>query len=192
MRWQKVALVAAAAVAVLAAGCGPMSRSQRAARGAAGWGAGLGRVLPVFGHRNWICIVDAAYPAQARASITTVATGADQLAAVKAALKAVDAATHVRPIIYLDAELDHVAEADAPGIAAYRTALKELLAQRPVTTLPHEEIIAKLDAAGETFRVLVLKTNLALPYTSVFLQLDCGYWSAEAEQRLRQAMPKTK
>jgi hypothetical protein len=29
---------------------------------------------------------------------------------------------------------------------------------------------------------------MAIPYTSVFLQLDCKYWSAESEQKLRQAM----
>jgi len=37
--------------------------------------------------------------------------------------------------------------------------------------------------------VLVIKTPLALPYTSVFVQLDCGYWTPEAEQQLRRAMP---
>ena len=26
---------------------------------------------------------------------------------------------------------------------------------------------------------------MTIPYTSVFLQLDCKYWSADAEQRLR-------
>jgi hypothetical protein len=30
---------------------------------------------------------------------------------------------------------------------------------------------------------------MTIPYTSVFFELDCGYWNAEAEQRLRQAMP---
>jgi hypothetical protein len=29
---------------------------------------------------------------------------------------------------------------------------------------------------------------MALPYTSVFLELDCGYWNAEKEQRLRSAL----
>jgi hypothetical protein len=31
---------------------------------------------------------------------------------------------------------------------------------------------------------------MTLPYTSVFLQLDCGYWSADAERRLREAMAR--
>jgi len=54
--------------------------------------------------------------------------------------------------------------------------------------MEHEKIISLLDQAGQTFRVLIVKTNMTLPYTSVFLQLDCGYWSADAEQRLRKAM----
>jgi hypothetical protein len=35
---------------------------------------------------------------------------------------------------------------------------------------------------------LIVKTDMTIPYTSVFFELDCGYWNAEAEQRLRQAM----
>jgi hypothetical protein len=31
----------------------------------------------------------------------------------------------------------------------------------------------------------VIKTPSLLPYSSVFINLDCGYWSAEAEERLR-------
>ena len=56
------------------------------------------------------------------------------------------------------------------------------------TTLPHEQIIAKLDQTAQLFRVLIVKTDLTIPYTSIFFELDCGYWSAEAEQRLRQSI----
>jgi len=31
-------------------------------------------------------------------------------------------------------------------------------------------------------------TKICIPYTSVFLQLECGYWNGEAEHRLRAAM----
>ena len=40
--------------------------------------------------------------------------------------------------------------------------------------------------AGRNFSVLVVKTNMVLPYTSVFIELRASYWSDEAEQRLRQ------
>lgn len=37
---------------------------------------------------------------------------------------------------------------------------------------------------------MIIKTDLPLPYTPVFIRLDCGYWSAEAEKELRTAMEK--
>ena len=46
----------------------------------------------------------------------------------------------------------------------------------------------ELDEAGKSFHVLLLKSKLTLPYTTVFLQLDCGYWSNEAEQNLRRSI----
>ncbi|NQT50833.1 hypothetical protein HQ576_02215 [bacterium] len=188
-----IGLTAVATLALLASGCCALRRCPVfGGSSGASWKQKLDAALPVFGHRNWVCIVDSAYPAQSRASIETVATGQAQLDVVKAALEAVDAAPHVNPIVYLDAELDHVADADAPGIAAYRTAVKKLLEGRTVKTLAHEDIIAKLDEAGKTFRVLILKTDLVLPYTSVFLELDCGYWGPAKEKKLRDAMPKAK
>ena len=152
------------------------------------WRGKLAAELPVLGHRNWILIADSAYPAQSRAGIETIATGADQIEVVKAILKSVDQAGHVRATVYLDAELKYVSEEDAPGIDAYRKKLTTLLEKRPAKSLPHEELIARLDEAAKTFRILVLKTNLTLPYTSVFLELDCGYWNTEAEQKMRRAI----
>jgi len=150
------------------------------------WQSRVDTVLPEYGHRNWIVIADAAYPKQSASGIETVATGMDHFQVLEAVLAAVDAAPHVQPIVMLDAELEHVASDDAPGVVEYRARLKDVLKDRPVQVKPHEEIIAQLDADSEVFNVLLLKTDLVIPYTSVFLQLDCGYWNAEKEARLRQ------
>ncbi len=165
----------------------PVSRGQQEDER---WQTKLGRAVSTFGHRNWIVIADAAYPAQTRAGIETVVTSADHLQVLKTVLGGVVAHRHVSPVVYLDAELDFVPEADAPGIDRFRKAIKADLAKYKPRTLPHEQIIDRLDRAGEKFRVLVLKTQAQLPYTSVFVELDCGYWSPEAEKRLREAMPK--
>jgi hypothetical protein len=61
-----------------------------------------------------------------------------------------------------------------------------------VQVLPHEQIIGKPDEAGKTFKVLLIKTPLTKPYTSVFFQLECGYWNAKAESELREAMMQAK
>jgi hypothetical protein len=154
------------------------------------WEAVLARRLVAFGHRNWIVIADSAYPVQSRPGIETVVVDANHLEVVQALLDMLGKAKHVRPVIYLDAELPHVEDSDAPGISRFRSQLKRMLGRRAVLALPHEKIIDRLDKAGERFQVLVLKTNLTLPYTSVFVELDCGYWSDEAEGRLRKAMGK--
>jgi D-ribose pyranose/furanose isomerase RbsD len=152
------------------------------------WQTKLKEELPLLGHRNWIVIADSAYPWQTAAGIETVDTGAEQLEVTKAVLDALSQTKHVQPIIYTDVELKYVAEADAPGVTAYREQLSKLLKNSAVQVLPHEDIIKKLDAAGQTFHVLLLKTKHIQPYTSVFLQLECGYWNDAAEKRLRAAL----
>jgi len=179
----KIFLLALLALSPLA----PALQDVRASDSAPGWQQIVADRAKLYGHRNWIVIVDAAYPAQSRAGIETIATDAGQTEVLRHVLALLDRQPHVRPLVYTDAELPHVAEPDAPGIAAYRKELAGLLAGRSINTLPHEQIIAKLDQAGATFHILILKTKLTLPYTSVFLELDCGYWSDDAERRLRQA-----
>lgn len=152
------------------------------------WRVRLQQELPLLGHRNWIAVVDSAYPLQTSTGIETINTNADQLEVVKTVLDRLAKAKHVRPVILTDAELKAVPESDAQGVTAYRKALTNLLGKTEQQSLPHEEIISKLDEAGKTFHILVLKTRLTIPYTSVFIRLECGYWSADAEKSLRAAM----
>ncbi len=157
-------------------------------RSAPEWEPELNRILPLFGHRNWIVIADAAYPAQSNPGIETIVADVDQLRTVGTVLEHIATCKHVRANIYLDQELEFLEEQDAPGITAYRRNLAALLNGAGVQKLPHEQIIARLDQCAQVFNVLIIKTNLTLPYTSVFLELDCGYWNVEAEERLRKAM----
>jgi hypothetical protein len=52
----------------------------------------------------------------------------------------------------------------------------------------HQKLIDQLNELSKTFHVLILKTTMTVPYTSVFLQLDCKYWSADSEEKLRDKM----
>jgi len=149
------------------------------------WKRLLARRLPALGHRNWIGIVDAAYPLQTGTGIETVVTGTAYLVVLKEVLNSVRRASHVRPRIIHDAELSLLSETLAPGVGILREKLVKLLAEDAASSLPHEEIIGKLDAAAKLFHILIFKTTMTLPYTSVFLELDCGYWSDDAERALR-------
>jgi hypothetical protein len=152
------------------------------------WRAKVAEYMPLLGHRNWILIVDSAYPLQSAPGIETVDTNASQLEVVRHVLFDIDRSIHVRPVISMDAELPFVPEDDAPGVAKYRTEIADVLRGYPVDSVLHDKVIANIEEAAKHFNILVLKTNMAIPYTSVFIRLDCKYWSADAESRMRAKM----
>jgi L-fucose mutarotase/ribose pyranase (RbsD/FucU family) len=152
------------------------------------WQARLAQILPLMGHRNWIMIVDSAYPLQSSSGVETLETNADQMVVIHKVLSAIDSSIHVRPVIYMDAELPFLKEKDAPGVEAYREKIKFEFTGQKITSLPHDQIITRVDEVGKKFHVVILKTTMTVPYTSVFLQLNCKYWSDEAEAQLRKAM----
>lgn len=153
-----------------------------------GWKAKVAATLPLLGHRNWILIVDSAYPLQSTPGVETITTNASQIEVARYVLDAVKNSRHVRPLIYTDTELSFVPDQDAPGASAYRTELANLLQGWPVESQPHDSLIATVGETGKQFHVLVLKTSMTIPYSSVFIRLDCKYWSADAEKHMREMM----
>lgn len=149
------------------------------------WEEELRDLLPLLGRRNWIVIADSAYPAQTSEGIKTIATSADHLKVLAKSLRAIDECKHLRARVYIDAEFRHVTEEDPPGVTTLRCEVDRLLKDQTVSEVGHEQVIAKLDESARVYRIVILKTTLTIPYTSVFMQLDCGYWSDEAEKRLR-------
>ena len=152
------------------------------------WREEFMKELQLMGHRNWILIVDAAYPLQSKPAIKTIYTGEDQLKVVREVLNDIDEAPHVFPEVFLDREIDFVTESEAGGIGAYKKGLWDILENKTVIKSRHEEMIKKVDEAAQTFNILVLKTTMTIPYTSVFLRLNCGYWTPGQESKLRQKM----
>jgi len=152
------------------------------------WKVKVQRELPLLGHRNWIVIVDSAYPLQTAPGIETVETGADQLTVVREVLQSVAQSKHIRPVVFMDAELPFVTEQQAPGVTKYRGEIKNALRNLPVHSVLHEQLIHNMNQTSNSFHVLILKSTMTIPYTSVFLRLDCKYWSDADEQHLRLEM----
>lgn len=148
----------------------------------------LEEMLPLLGHRNWIQIADMAFPSLTAQGVQTVWADDEILPVLDFVLEAINRQPHIRPIVWLDEELDFVREEWAPGITEFRQELYERLGNLPVRRLPHEQLIAKLSEAGKQFQVVVIKTRTCLPYTSVFLELDCAYWDEQRERLLRNTM----
>jgi hypothetical protein len=152
------------------------------------WERQLIRRLPLFGHRNWIVVADSAFPCQSHPGISTVVSGCDQLTVVSRVIDFVNTTKHLKARIYLDEELSYVSDRDAMGISTYRKQIAVMLGSIEVINSLHDDMIRRLDQAARVHSILVIKTTMALPYTSVFLELDCGYWSGAGEGRLRTAM----
>ena len=152
------------------------------------WKARVAQTMPLMGHRNWILIVDSAYPLQSSPGVETIETNANQLDVLRYVLGSINSSIHVRPLIYMDRELPYVGEDDAPGVSEYRDEVQKILADYTIEQMLHERVINQIDETSKEFHVLVLKTTMTIPYSSIFIRLDCKYWSADAEKRMRQRM----
>lgn len=152
------------------------------------WTQEFDRMLPLLGHRNWILVVDKAYPYQSAPGITTLDTQASLPAVLERVAVILKASRHVKPVYYTDLELGSLTEELAPGVEAYRKDLERILSGTQPQTLPHDSVFAKLAEASKLFNVVILKTESKIAYSSVFIELDCAYWSAEREKALREKM----
>jgi D-ribose pyranose/furanose isomerase RbsD len=152
------------------------------------WQQVLEQDLHLLGHRNWILVVDKAFPEQSSPGMKYIYVEQDLLPTLQHVLEKVESSTHVSPIIYSDKELSYIDEEQVAGIEEFRSEREKILAGKEVNTLLHDDVFKLLDESSSLFRTLVIKTNCTIPYTSVFLQLDCAYWGAEKEAMLRQKM----
>ena len=74
---------------------------------------------------------------------------------------------------------------ELPDLVEVRGPLLGILKGAEPKFISHEQILTMVAEAAKTYRILVIKTPCTIPYTSVFLRLECGYWTAEQEQNLR-------
>lgn len=152
------------------------------------WEVVLEETLPYLGHRNWILVVDKAYPAQSGAGIEVIYTGESLLDTLESVVDSLENSDHIAPIFYTDLEMDFMSEALMPGTDVYRAGLKEILAGQNALSILHNDVFPKIDEAAKLFKILVLKTNETVAYSSVFIELDCGYWGPVNEAKLRESM----
>ena len=74
--------------------CSPITAAAQA-----NWQAKVNQELPLLGDRNWIAIVDSAYPLQVAPGVETLETNANALTVVRTVLNDIAHTRHVRPVI---------------------------------------------------------------------------------------------
>ena len=166
-----------------------LSHSQSQASGSSSdWKAIVQNRLPLYGHRNWIVVADSAFPVYAAPGIETIVVNDDLPSVLKYVATAISSSRHVRATVFLDQELQFIDERDYPGVSELRKQITAPFSKEQVSSIPHTEVMSKIDEAGKTFRILFIKTSATIPYTSVYMRLDCGYMSDELERKIRTAM----
>ncbi len=151
------------------------------------WKKEFNSTLQLLGHRNWILIVDKAYPLQSANGIDYINTGEEHGEVLEYVLNQIDSASHIKPIIYTDKEFTYLSALGEKEAAMVET-MNKIFEGRDIESILHDDIFTKLDAASKLFNVCVIKTESTVAYSSVFVELDCGYWTAEKEAQLRDSM----
>jgi hypothetical protein len=105
-------------------------------------------------------------------------------------LQALEQTENVKPQIYLTRELRSVDNDFAPGIDNHRKRIQAALHGHETTELDQQSLLTLLEDANRSFDVLVIRTQSALPYSSVFLELQPGYWDAQSEGLLRERIQR--
>jgi len=167
---------------------GPSLRPTAPSPATSDWKTTFQQRLPVYGHRNWIIVSDAAFPAYSQSGIETIVANEDLPSVLNYVAQAISSSKHVRATAFLDQELQFVQEEDYPGVNRLRQEITNAFAKSNLSSILHSEVLSKIDEAGKTFRVLFIKTNTTIPYTSVYMRLDCGYMTDEVEKKIRNAV----
>jgi D-ribose pyranose/furanose isomerase RbsD len=170
-------------VTLLSFGCTGVLQTQ-------GWQGEVKRQAGQLGYRNWIVIAEASFPAQNRPGIRQVNATADVPEVVDYVLKTLEQTENLKPQVYLTRELRAVENDFAPGIEEHRKRLQDSLHGWETMELDQQSLLTLLENANNRFDVLVIRTPTALPYTSVFLELQPGYWDSDSETRLRQRIDR--
>jgi hypothetical protein len=182
MRWWRFLVVVV--LAAVAPSCAALRQEEHS------WRDAVDEQTQLLGYRNWIVIAEASFPAHSRPGVRQVSAPVEVPEAVDYVLHALEQTEHVRPQIYLTRELRSVENDFAPGIDTFRDRIRASLHAHEAAELDQQALLTLLEDANRTFNVLVVRTPTALPYTSVFLELQPGYWDAESETRLRQRIQR--
>jgi len=170
----------------------PLSQStEKTAVKDSSWQNQMEATLPLLGHRNWILIVDKAYPAPSSANVTIINTAQDLSEVVQQMDSLLKTQDHIRPIVYQDEELANIDEQLVPGVDTFKKKIGTIFGS-DIHVIPHASVFKKIDDASKLFNIVILKTASVLPYTSLFIELDCKYWDADKEQELRHRILKNR
>ncbi|MGJ8724678.1 MAG: RbsD/FucU domain-containing protein [Roseibacillus sp.] len=149
---------------------------------------GLVREVRALGNRNWIVIADESFPLHTRRGVRTLLVDKEIPEVLSGVIDVLESQQHVTPVFYRTRELGFVENDAAPGIDTYRANITQALRGHEIRDFQYRYLSVVLEDDSKTFAVLVIKTKTALPYSSIFIELDSGFWDQSSEKKLRSKM----
>lgn len=149
------------------------------------WGGVVSREIDALGIQNWIIIAESSFPVVSRRGVRTVVVDAEIPELLDFVVNDLERSENVTPSFNTARELPFVSNDRAPGIEQFRKDLKDALHGHEVRELDYRSLSLLAHSEASKFAVLVLKSRTALPYSSVFIELDSGYWDRELEDELQ-------
>ena len=152
------------------------------------WGGVVSREVNALGSGNWIVIAESSFPVVSRRGVRTVVVDTEIPELVDYVVNELEKSETVTPSFSTARELPFVKNDRAPGIDEFRKLLRESLHGHEVRQMDNRSLTLLTHSDAAKYAVLVFKTKSALPYSSVFIELDSGYWDRKSEDNLRRDM----
>ncbi len=154
------------------------------------WKEDFDELLPGLGHRNWVIVADAAFPQQTAPGIKTLVSGQEHLEVLEYVWQKLKEAPHVHPEVIFDAEFSRLSESDKAGAEGLLVKVCETIDCEESREVWHDDLLQILEEQGKLYTMLFIKTTSEIPYSSVFFNLGCGYWSANQEDSFRKRLQR--
>lgn len=149
------------------------------------WNKSLGHEISELGAYNWIIIADAAYPAPGRPEAHMILSPNEIPETLENTLQVIENSAHLRPRIYLTRESFQIDDSTAPGISFHKMEITQALHGHPNQKLSERSLESMLRHSINGNRILIIKTPTTLPYASIYIELESGYWDGDSETTLR-------
>jgi hypothetical protein len=146
------------------------------------------REVDALGIQNWIIVAESSFPVVTHGGVRTLVVDGEIPQIVDFIVNHLEKSETVTPSFNTARELSFVSNDRAPGIDYLREKLNKSLHGHQVRQMDNRSLILLAHSDASKYAVLVLKSKTSLPYSSVFIELDSGYWDRESEDRLRQEM----
>lgn len=139
------------------------------------WAGIVEREVDALGIQNWIIVAESSFPVVSGLGVRTLVLDSEIPQIVDCIVNHLEKSESVAPSFNTALELSFVSNDRGPGIDYLREQHNEALHGHQVRQMDNRSLTLLAHSDASKYAILVLKSKTALPYSSVFIELDSGY-----------------